>query len=50
MDHNSLWMDVKIIATTVWKVIKREGISQEGHTTTAYFTGNSPEETENSDL
>ena len=40
VDHNSLWLDIKIIAMTLWKVIKHEGISQEGRATVAFFTGN----------
>jgi len=35
----SLWLDMKIIALTVWKVFKREGISQPGHATAQEFTG-----------
>ena len=31
VDHWSLWLDAKILALTVWKVLKREGISQTGH-------------------
>ncbi len=40
VDHWSLWLDVKILALTVWKVIRREGISQEGHATAEEFLGN----------
>lgn len=40
VDHWSFWLDVKIILMTVWKVFKREGISQAGHATSEYFTGN----------
>ncbi len=39
VDHVSLWLDLKILALTVWKVLRREGISQEGHATMAQFTG-----------
>lgn len=39
VDHNSLWLDIKIIAMTVWKLIKREGISAEGHVTMPEFMG-----------
>lgn len=35
----SLWLDLKILFLTVWKVIKREGISQEGQATMEEFTG-----------
>ena len=40
VDNWSLWLDVKIIAMTVLKVLKREGISQEGQATAAEFMGN----------
>jgi sugar transferase EpsL len=41
VDHWSFWLDVKIMLLTLWKVIKREGISQPGQATTEYFMGNS---------
>jgi lipopolysaccharide/colanic/teichoic acid biosynthesis glycosyltransferase len=40
VDNQSLWLDLKIIALTVWKTIKREGISRAGHVTTPEFVGN----------
>ena len=40
VDHWSFWLDVRILLTTLWKVILREGISQPGQATTEYFTGN----------
>jgi lipopolysaccharide/colanic/teichoic acid biosynthesis glycosyltransferase len=39
VDHWSLWLDFKILVITLWKVIKREGISQEGHATAQEFMG-----------
>ena len=39
VDHWSFWLDIKIIALTVWKVIKREGISQPGQATAVEFDG-----------
>jgi len=39
VDHWSLWVDVKILALTIWKVIIREGISQPGHATAEEFMG-----------
>lgn len=42
VDHWSLWLDIKIIFLTVWKVFKREGISQPGHATAEEFMGNPP--------
>ena len=40
IDNWSFWLDIKILWLTVAKVFKREGISQTGEATTAYFTGN----------
>ncbi len=39
VDHWSFWLDVKILLLTFWKVFKREGISQPGHTTAEEFMG-----------
>ncbi len=39
VDHWSLWLDIKILALTIWKVIKREGISQPGQATIEEFQG-----------
>lgn len=39
VDSWSLWFDLKILFLTVLKVVKREGISQEGHVTVEDFTG-----------
>jgi lipopolysaccharide/colanic/teichoic acid biosynthesis glycosyltransferase len=39
VDHWSLWLDIKILAMTFWKVIKREGINQPGRATADEFTG-----------
>ena len=43
VDHWSFWLDIKILALTIWKVIRREGISQEGHATSEEFMGNPTE-------
>lgn len=40
VDHWSFWLDIKILLITVWKVLKREGISQPGQATVEYFKGN----------
>lgn len=40
VDHRSFWLDIKIILTTIWKVISRENVSQPGQATIEYFTGN----------
>jgi len=39
VDHQSLWLDLKILLLTVWKVLKREGISQKGYATMPEFMG-----------
>ena len=39
VDHQSLWLDLKILAITVKQVLLREGISQQGHATAQEFLG-----------
>lgn len=39
VDNWSLWLDIKILAITFWKVIKREGINQPGRATAEEFMG-----------
>lgn len=39
VDNCSIWLDIKIIIMTIWKVLKREGISQEDHATMEEFKG-----------
>jgi lipopolysaccharide/colanic/teichoic acid biosynthesis glycosyltransferase len=39
VDHLSLSLDLKIIATTIGKIVKREGISQPGEATASEFMG-----------
>ena len=41
VDHCSLWLDVSILARTFFKVIRRDGISAEGHATMPKFKGSS---------
>ncbi|WP_026672556.1 sugar transferase [Alkalihalobacterium bogoriense] len=41
VDHYSFLLDLKILFMTVAKVIKSEGINQEGHVTVEKFSGNS---------
>lgn len=45
VDNHSLWLDIRILFLTIWKVFKRDGISQEGEATAAPFTGSRPAET-----
>ena len=40
VDHWSFWLDVKILAMTLWKVFRREGINQPGQATAEEFMGN----------
>jgi sugar transferase EpsL len=41
VDHWSFWLDIKILAQTVWKVFKRDGINQPGQATAEEFQGSS---------
>ncbi|SUA99147.1 Putative colanic biosynthesis UDP-glucose lipid carrier transferase [Pannonibacter phragmitetus] len=39
VDNHSLWLDLKILLLTLWKVVKREGISASGEATMSPFKG-----------
>jgi sugar transferase EpsL len=39
IDHWSVWLDLKILLITFWKVLRREAISQPGHATAEEFRG-----------
>ena len=39
VDHRSLGLDLRILAATVLKVLRREGISQKEHATMPEFMG-----------
>ena len=39
VDHCSLWLDFRILLATVWKVIRRDGISSDSHATMPEFIG-----------
>ncbi|KGD63478.1 sugar transferase [Alcanivorax nanhaiticus] len=39
VENRTLWLDIKILFLTVWKVLKRDGISQKGEATMTKFTG-----------
>lgn len=41
VQNQSLWLDIKILALTVRKVLMREGISENGHVSAEIFKGNS---------
>lgn len=42
VDNLSLWLDLKIIALTLWKTIRRDDINQPGRATIEPFTGSPP--------
>lgn len=39
VDHQSLWLDVKILWLSIARVLSQRGINQEGHATMPEFTG-----------
>ena len=39
VDNWNLWLDMKILCRTLWIVLRREGISAQGHATMPEFTG-----------
>lgn len=39
VDNCSVWLDMKILFLTIWKVVKREGISSAGEATMPEFMG-----------
>ena len=39
VDHWTIGLDIKILWLTIWKVLRREGISQPGHATAEEFQG-----------
>lgn len=39
VDNRSFWLDIKILWLTIGKVMKRDGISQQGEVTMTRFTG-----------
>jgi len=46
VDHQSYWLDLKILGLTFWNLLNREGISQPGHATAEEFKGNAPQESD----
>jgi len=42
VDHRSMWLDIKILIMTFSKILRREGVSAEGHVTMPKFTGSKP--------
>jgi len=41
VDHWDVWLDIRILAQTLVKLIRREGISEPGHATMTEFMGSS---------
>jgi len=39
VENRSFWLDIKILWKTIYRVFKREGISQDGHATMPLFVG-----------
>ena len=39
VDNRSLWLDIRIILITLWRVVAREGISGDGEATMSRFRG-----------
>ena len=39
VDQWSLWLDARVLALSVWRVLRREGVSAEGHATMPRFEG-----------
>jgi lipopolysaccharide/colanic/teichoic acid biosynthesis glycosyltransferase/glycosyltransferase involved in cell wall biosynthesis len=39
VDHWSFWLDLSILARTVWQVVRREGVARPGHATMPEFQG-----------
>ncbi len=37
VDHRSLWLDARILLRTLWVMVRREGVSLDGHATTVRF-------------
>lgn len=46
VEHQSLWLDLKILGLTLLKVVKRDGISAPGSATMPFFTGSNPRESD----
>ncbi|HMO12770.1 MAG TPA: sugar transferase [Pirellulaceae bacterium] len=42
VENHSLWLDFRILAATVWKVLSRSGINQTGQATAEKFQGTRP--------
>lgn len=47
VDNQSFWLDIKILLQTVKTVVKKDGVSQEGHVTMEPFKGQSVKDQDN---
>ncbi len=43
VDHLSFRLDMSILAKSIWKVLRRDGIGQEGHFSSPEFMGSGPQ-------
>jgi len=39
LDHRSVWVDIKILAMTLWRVLSARGVTEPGHATASEFWG-----------
>jgi sugar transferase EpsL len=46
VDNRTLWLDIKIILKSIWMVIAREGITQQGRATMDEFMGTKQQKTQ----
>lgn len=40
VEHRSFWLDVRILLRTLLAVVRRDGVTADGHATAPYFAGN----------
>ena len=45
MDHQSFWLDMKILWLTAWHVIARKDVAKDGHATVDEFFGTEKDRT-----
>ena len=41
VDHHNTWLDLRILALTLWQVVQGRGVSSDGHATMPLFAGTS---------
>lgn len=42
VEHQSVWLDIRILFLTIWRVVGRQGINASAETTMTEFMGNTP--------